>query len=74
MDETWTREEVDSPCVGLCVIQRECGFCIGCHRTGDEISRWNTMSNEARRAVLAALPARGSALLPKRRGGRKGRK
>jgi len=74
MDEIWQRDEVDSPCVGLCAIQRESGFCIGCHRTGDEISRWSTMSNADRRALLDALPARATALLPKRRGGRKGRK
>ncbi|MBL1437674.1 MAG: DUF1289 domain-containing protein [Rhodobacteraceae bacterium] len=74
MDETWQRDEVESPCVGLCIIQRESGYCIGCHRTGDEISRWSTMSRDERRAMKAALPKRAAALLPKRRGGRKGRK
>jgi len=73
MDEIWQRDEVDSPCVGLCAIQRESGFCIGCHRTGGEISSWSAMSNEDRRTLRAALPARSAALLPKRRGGRKGR-
>jgi len=73
MDEIWQRDEVDSPCVGLCAIQRESGFCIGCHRTGDEISHWSAMSNEDRRTLRAVLPARSAQLLPKRRGGRKGR-
>jgi len=73
MTEPWQRDEVESPCVGLCVIQRECGFCIGCHRTGDEIARWSTLTPEERRTLRAALPARKSALLGKRRGGRKGR-
>ena len=74
MDEHWQRNEVDSPCVGLCVIQRESGFCIGCHRTGNEIASWGAMSNEDRRALKTLLPDRGAALRPKRRGGRKARK
>ena len=74
MVEPWHRDEVESPCVGLCVINRECGYCIGCHRTGDEIARWSAMSSEERRALRAELPARAPALLGKRRGGRKGRR
>jgi len=73
MTEPWQRDEVASPCVALCVIHRESGFCIGCHRTGDEISHWSAMTAAERRTLLAALPARGTALLGKRRGGRKGR-
>lgn len=73
MDEVWKRDEVDSPCVGICVLHRESGYCIGCHRTGDEIARWSRMSREERLALKAALPTREAALKPKRRGGRKGR-
>jgi len=74
MVNVWQRDEVDSPCVGLCVLNRECGYCIGCHRTGDEIASWSAMSSEARRTLCKELPARAPALLGKRRGGRKGRK
>ena len=73
MDEPWQRDEVQSPCVALCVIHRESGFCIGCHRTGDEIAHWSTLSPDARRALLAELPARGAMLQGTRRGGRKSR-
>ena len=34
------------------------GVCIGCCRTLDEIACWGGMSEEERRSVLQALPAR----------------
>jgi predicted Fe-S protein YdhL (DUF1289 family) len=54
----WRRDEVDSPCVQICVIHPGAGICVGCHRTADEIAGWSRMTPEARRAVMDALPAR----------------
>lgn len=68
-DEVWKRDEIESPCVKLCVIHPEARICAGCHRGIDEITAWSRMTPEARRAVMAELPSRG-ALLKKRRGGR----
>ncbi|WP_371036320.1 MULTISPECIES: DUF1289 domain-containing protein [unclassified Rhodosalinus] len=68
-DEVWKRDEIESPCVKLCVIHPEARICAGCHRSIDEITAWSRMTPEARRAVMAELPSRG-ALLKKRRGGR----
>lgn len=68
----WTRDEVDSPCVKICVIHHEEKLCIGCLRTLDEISRWSKMSNDERRALKAELPER-APRLQKRRGGRAAR-
>lgn len=34
------------------------GWCAGCLRTIDEIARWSRLEDEAKRAVLAQLPAR----------------
>ena len=72
-DEVWTRDEIESPCVKICLIHPEAAICVGCHRTREEIAIWGRLSAEARRAVMEDLPAR-KALLPGRRGGRKGRK
>lgn len=71
-DEIWQRNEIESPCVKLCVIHPEARICVGCHRSIDEISAWSRMSADARRAVMAELPAR-APLLTKRRGGRAAR-
>jgi predicted Fe-S protein YdhL (DUF1289 family) len=72
-DEVWKRDEIESPCVKICVVHPEARLCVGCHRTIDEISRWSRMSPEDRRAVMAELPARG-ARLTRRRGGRAARR
>ena len=68
----WRRDEIESPCVKICVIHPETRLCTGCARTLDEIGGWSRMSPEARRAVMADLPQREAA--PKtRRGGRAAR-
>ena len=72
MTEIWARNEIDSPCVKICVIHPEARICVGCSRTIDEISGWSRMTPDARRAIMADLPARASTLT-KRRGGRMGR-
>ena len=61
-----------SPCVRLCMLHPDARICVGCHRTGEEIARWRSMSAAERRAVLAELPGR-AGLLSGRRGGRAAR-
>lgn len=72
-DETpWKRNEVESPCVKVCVVHPEARICTGCLRTIDEITRWSKMTPEDRREIMTALPDRQS-MLRKRRGGRAAR-
>ena len=68
-DDVWKRDEIDSPCVKICVVHPETRLCIGCHRSVDEIAGWSRMTAGERGAVLAELPARSAA--PARRGGRR---
>jgi predicted Fe-S protein YdhL (DUF1289 family) len=49
---------VPSPCISVCTLDPSSGCCSGCLRTLHEIATWSTMSAPAKRAVLAALPAR----------------
>jgi predicted Fe-S protein YdhL (DUF1289 family) len=72
IDDIWKRDEAESPCIKVCVIQPETRLCTGCLRTIDEITDWARMTPEARRAVMAVLPARAPMLLA-RRGGRAAR-
>lgn len=40
-----------SPCVGLCELGSD-GFCVGCLRNVDEITRWIHMSDGERRWIM----------------------
>jgi len=71
-DGDWARDEVESPCVKVCVIHPEARICTGCLRTIQEITDWSRMTSEARREVIAGLPLR-APQLARRRGGRAGR-
>ncbi len=67
IDEVWKRDEVDSPCVKLCVIHPAARKCIGCFRTTDEIAGWTRMAPDFRRALVEALPEREKLLKTKRK-------
>jgi len=70
--EVWKRDEIQSPCVKLCVVHPEERICVGCLRTMEDIATWSRLTPQARAAVMADLPAR-APRLAKRRGGRMGR-
>lgn len=71
-DPVWTRNEVQSPCVKICVVHPEARLCTGCLRSIDEITRWSKMDNTERAQIMADLPGR-QGQLTKRRGGRAAR-
>lgn len=65
----WRRDEIESPCVNICVVHPEARICVGCYRSIEEIGAWSQMSPEDRRSIMAVLPDR-AASVKKRRGGR----
>lgn len=71
-DDIWRRDEVESPCIKICVIHPEARLCTGCLRSIDEITQWSKMTPEARRTVMGELPSR-TGKITKRRGGRAAR-
>ncbi|MEL6280206.1 MAG: DUF1289 domain-containing protein [Pseudomonadota bacterium] len=62
VSDVWSRDEVDSPCVKICMIDPGSGICIGCHRTADEIAQWSRFSAAERSAVKEELAGRASLL------------
>ena len=64
-EEIAALEPVESPCVLVCSMDKESGFCFGCGRTTDEIAYWGLRSKEERDAIMAELPARLPALKKK---------
>ncbi len=66
---------IKSPCIKLCVIEPESGYCIGCGRTRDEIAGWLAMTPQLRDTVMLDLPGRLNNLTRNRtrKGGRRAR-
>ncbi|ULB12374.1 DUF1289 domain-containing protein (plasmid) [Cereibacter azotoformans] len=60
--EEASRASLTSPCTGLCKLDPESGFCLGCARSGEEIGLWGSASEAERAAIWNALPARFDAL------------
>jgi len=48
---------VKSPCMAVCALD-ENDVCIGCYRSGQEITDWGEMDNEAKREVLKNVAMR----------------
>ncbi len=59
--------EVKSPCISICKMnpvfgdadeRATGGLCVGCMRTIDEIIEWGNVSDDRKRAILAAAKVR----------------
>lgn len=53
---------IDSPCIGICEIDRDTGFCRGCCRTADEIAAWRDASPDVKQDILDRIFARRNGL------------
>ncbi|MFD1384822.1 DUF1289 domain-containing protein [Rhodanobacter aciditrophus] len=52
-------QPVKSPCVNVCFLDDN-DVCLGCYRTGMEISRWGAMTREQQLAVMEKVRQRES--------------
>lgn len=70
-----TSQDIETPCIKVCVIDPDTGFCVGCGRTRGEIGNWLGLSSAERLGIMATLPERVSTLTlrKRRKGGRRGR-
>lgn len=50
---------VKSPCIAVCALD-ENDVCIGCYRTGQEITDWGEMDNEQKTLVMKKVAKRES--------------
>ncbi|MGH1578960.1 DUF1289 domain-containing protein [Planktotalea sp.] len=71
-NDVWSRDEIESPCIQICLVHPETRLCTGCNRSIDEITNWSKMDAEARRLIMSDLPSR-QANPKTRRGGRAAR-
>lgn len=54
---------IASPCISICALD-ENDVCVGCYRSGQEITRWSVAANSERRAILASAAERAKAASP----------
>jgi hypothetical protein len=62
------QRRVESPCIGVCVIDEASGLCHGCLRTLDEVALWGSSSASQRREVLARVDRRRRVDAPRQAG------
>lgn len=51
-------EPVPSPCVSVCRMNTRTGWCEGCWRSIEEITRWSSLEAEQKRLVWQVLAQR----------------
>lgn len=49
---------VPSPCIGICRLHPQTGWCEGCQRRLEEIGAWSGLDDSGRRAVWRRILAR----------------
>ncbi|MFZ9263719.1 MAG: DUF1289 domain-containing protein [Polynucleobacter sp.] len=47
-----------SPCINLCRMDDDDLYCLGCHRTLDEIAAWSELSDTEKEVVWSQLDIR----------------
>lgn len=57
MQNNTDKEIVHSPCVGVCALDDD-DVCIGCLRSGQEITQWGYVDNAGKRAILKKVEQR----------------
>ena len=56
-------EVVPSPCISVCRVDADSGWCEGCLRTLGEIAAWSQLGNDAKRGVWRIIEQRAATSL-----------
>jgi uncharacterized protein len=51
-------QNIPSPCISICKMDNQAGWCQGCFRTLDEIMRWSCASDAEKQVVWQAIENR----------------
>ncbi len=49
---------MESPCINVCVIDKDAGLCEGCGRSIKEIAAWSRLTPSDRRRIMDRLEER----------------
>lgn len=50
--------DIPSPCIDICDLDKTGQYCVGCGRSLDEITGWQSANDAERRAIMEKLPDR----------------
>ena len=53
-----TVKRPESPCINLCTMDDGDHYCLGCHRTLDEIALWSSLDQEEKESIWQLLEER----------------
>jgi uncharacterized protein len=56
-------DTVPSPCINVCRMNPQTGWCEGCCRTIGEIAQWSSATNDVKRAIWAEIRRRQESML-----------
>jgi uncharacterized protein len=56
-------KDMPSPCISVCRVDADSGWCEGCLRTLDEIAAWGGLGNDAKRGVWRIIEQRAAVSL-----------
>jgi uncharacterized protein len=62
------QQPLGSPCIDVCRLNPQTGYCEGCFRTLEEIRSWKTMTDSDKLGLFEALRARLAAEHRRKRG------
>lgn len=57
MNEEQKLQDIPSPCVSICALDDD-DICVGCHRSGEEITHWGTMNLTQKSEVMEKVRQR----------------
>ena len=49
---------VKSPCIAVCKIDYESGYCIGCNRTIEEITNWGSFNDSQKKKNVTKVKSK----------------
>ena len=63
MAELNINEDVQSPCIGVCIVDETSQLCQGCFRTLGEIQGWSDLDHAQKKIVAENVNQRANAFL-----------
>ena len=49
---------IESPCIAVCKIDYESGYCIGCKRAIEEINNWSILNDQQKKKILTKVKSK----------------